>query len=133
MIFHEKKFFFQFRTCEIPEGIANLPLIFDTPIYGNLELTFTDFMAPGIILTIGNLTIIMSRKNMSTTYLVPTIVKSTGYFGSNITPSIFFSSFNGIRIFSYDYNYGKKWRTFGSNLGGWYVLWEKRNKQPKKV
>jgi len=41
-----------FRTCEIPEGIANLPLIFDTPIYGNLELTFTDFMAPGIILTI---------------------------------------------------------------------------------
>ena len=53
MIFHEKKFFFQFRTCEIPEGIANLPLIFDTPIYGNLELTFTDFMAPGIILTIG--------------------------------------------------------------------------------
>ena len=46
-------FCFQFRTCEIPEGIANLPLIFDTPIYGNLELTFTDFMAPGIILTIG--------------------------------------------------------------------------------
>ena len=91
MIFHEKKIFFQFRTCEIPEGIANLPLIFDTPIYGNLELTFTDFMAPGIILTIGNLTIIMPRKNMPTTYLVvPTIVKSTDYFGSKITPIIFF-------------------------------------------
>ena len=49
-----KTLLFQFRTCEIPEGIANLPLIFDSPIYGNLELTFTDFMAPGIILTIGN-------------------------------------------------------------------------------
>merc|ERR1712165_58251 len=41
-----------FRTCEIPGGIANIPLVFDEPIYGNHDLTFTDFMAPGIILTI---------------------------------------------------------------------------------
>ena len=121
-----KKFFFQFRTCEIPEGIANLPLIFDTPIYGNLELTFTDFMAPGIILTIGNLTIIMPRKNMPTTYLVPTIVKVLTISDRKSPQLLFFSTFNGIRIFSYDYNYGKKWRTFGSNLGGWYVLWKNK-------
>lgn len=82
-----KKFFFQFRTCEIPEGIANLPLIFDTPIYGNLELTFTDFMAPGIILTIGNLNNNNASKKYA--YYLP-IVKSTDYFGSKITPIIIF-------------------------------------------
>ena len=87
MIFHEKNFFFQFRTCEIPEGIANLPLIFDTPIYGNLELTFTDFMAPGIILTIGNLNNNNASKKYA--YYLP-IVKSTDYFGSKITPIIIF-------------------------------------------
>ena len=80
-------FLFQFRTCEIPEGIANLPLIFDTPIYGNLELTFTDFMAPGIILTIGNLNNNNASKKYA--YYLP-IVKSTDYFGSKITPIIFF-------------------------------------------
>ena len=36
----------------MPEEIASIPLIFDEPVYGTTELTFTDFMAPGIILTI---------------------------------------------------------------------------------
>ena len=38
--------------CEFPEAMASVPLVFDKPIYGTNELTFTDFMAPGIILTI---------------------------------------------------------------------------------
>ncbi len=36
----------------MPEEVANIPLVFDAPVYGTHELTFTDFMAPGIILTI---------------------------------------------------------------------------------
>ena len=96
---------FQFRTCEIPEGIANLPLIFDTPIYGNLELTFTDFMAPGIILTIGNLNNNNASKNMPTTYLLLKVLTISDRKSPQL---LFFSTFNGIRIFSYDYNYGKK-------------------------
>ena len=43
---------FQFNSCEIPEELASIPLVFEEPIYGNHQLTFTDFMAPGIILTI---------------------------------------------------------------------------------
>ena len=43
---------FQFHACEIPEELASIPLVFEEPIYGNHQLTFTDFMAPGIILTI---------------------------------------------------------------------------------
>ncbi len=36
----------------MPEELASIPLVFDAPVYGTHELTFTDFMAPGIILTI---------------------------------------------------------------------------------
>merc|ERR1719394_1893071 len=32
--------------------MASLPIVFDKPVYGSEELTFTDFMVPGIILTI---------------------------------------------------------------------------------
>ena len=39
-------------SCDIPKEIASIPLVFEEPIYGTKELTFTDFMAPGIILTI---------------------------------------------------------------------------------
>ena len=38
--------------CNLPEELASLPLVFEEPIYGTHDLTFTDFMAPGIILTI---------------------------------------------------------------------------------
>ena len=46
--------FFSFKivSCELPEQLASIPLVFDEPIHGSHELTFTDFMAPGIILTI---------------------------------------------------------------------------------
>nr|AHK05672.1 ATP-binding cassette transporter sub-family H 103004 [Tigriopus japonicus] len=39
-------------SCGINKAVANIPLTFLDPIYGTPELTFTDFMAPGIILTI---------------------------------------------------------------------------------
>ena len=39
-------------SCGIPKEIASIPLVFEEPIYGTKDLTFTDFMAPGIILTI---------------------------------------------------------------------------------
>ena len=35
------------HSCDISKAIATVPLVFETPIYGNNELTFTDFMAPG--------------------------------------------------------------------------------------
>lgn len=41
-----------FEACDLPTEHANIPLVFEEPIYGSHELTFTDFMAPGIILTI---------------------------------------------------------------------------------
>lgn len=48
-----EKFMTQLVTsCGLPEELAELPLVFDEPIYGDDDLTFTDFMAPGIILTI---------------------------------------------------------------------------------
>lgn len=34
------------------QEVASIPLVIDSPIYGSSSLTFTDFMAPGIILTI---------------------------------------------------------------------------------
>ena len=45
-------FYSQVTSCDIPKEIASIPLVFEEPIYGTKELTFTDFMAPGIILTI---------------------------------------------------------------------------------
>ena len=44
--------FFQIESCNLPKDLAKVPLVFDDPVYGNHDLTFTDFMAPGIILTI---------------------------------------------------------------------------------
>ena len=40
------------ESCDYSPDMASIPLVFDNPIYGTSELTFTDFMAPGIILTI---------------------------------------------------------------------------------
>ena len=39
-------------SCSLPRDIASLPIVFERPVYGSSELTFTDFMVPGIILTI---------------------------------------------------------------------------------
>ncbi|KAL2720359.1 ABC transporter G family member 20-like isoform X2 [Vespula squamosa] len=38
--------------CNYSEKLTNIPLDFKTPIYGPLDPNFTDFAAPGIILTI---------------------------------------------------------------------------------
>merc|ERR1719219_1143679 len=47
-----KQFMGQLVTsCGLSEDMADIPLVFDDPIYGDTGLTFTDFMAPGIILT----------------------------------------------------------------------------------
>ena len=41
-------------SCDIPEEIASIPLVFEEPIYGTQELTFTDFMAPGKLIKYSN-------------------------------------------------------------------------------
>ena len=38
--------------CNIPENITSLPIQFETPVYGSNDPTFTEFMAPGVILSI---------------------------------------------------------------------------------
>ena len=38
---------FQIESCGLPKQLASIPLVFDKPVYGSNELTFTDFMAPG--------------------------------------------------------------------------------------
>eukprot|EP00095_Tigriopus_kingsejongensis_P003146 maker-scaffold662_size116868-snap-gene-0.17 protein:Tk03146 transcript:maker-scaffold662_size116868-snap-gene-0.17-mRNA-1 annotation:"abc transporter" len=40
------------ESCGITKSLVSIPLTFKEPIYGTHDLTFTDFMAPGIILTI---------------------------------------------------------------------------------
>ncbi|XP_023287880.1 ABC transporter G family member 20 isoform X2 [Orussus abietinus] len=39
-------------SCNYSEKFANIPMNFETPIYGPREPNFTDFAAPGVILTI---------------------------------------------------------------------------------
>ena len=38
--------------CDIPAELATLPITFEEPVYGSNEPTFTEFMAPGVILSI---------------------------------------------------------------------------------
>ena len=38
--------------CEFPSEAAEIPVVFDAPVYGDLTPNFTDFMAPGIIILI---------------------------------------------------------------------------------
>ena len=39
-------------SCNIPDSVTSLPIQFETPVYGSMEPTFTEFMAPGVILSI---------------------------------------------------------------------------------
>eukprot|EP00090_Calanus_glacialis_P013108 TRINITY_DN21732_c0_g1_i1.p1 TRINITY_DN21732_c0_g1~~TRINITY_DN21732_c0_g1_i1.p1 ORF type:complete len:794 (-),score=171.87 TRINITY_DN21732_c0_g1_i1:630-3011(-) len=39
-------------SCKIPDTVTSLPIQFETPVYGSNEPTFTEFMAPGVILSI---------------------------------------------------------------------------------
>lgn len=39
-------------SCDIPDSVTSLPIQFETPVYGSNEPTFTEFMAPGVILSI---------------------------------------------------------------------------------
>ena len=38
--------------CNFPKDMADLPLRFNEPIYGSPDPSFTEFMAPGIIIII---------------------------------------------------------------------------------
>ncbi|KAG5861719.1 hypothetical protein JTB14_012829 [Gonioctena quinquepunctata] len=40
-----------FRDCEYNEELAEIPISFKDPIYGSNQPSFTDFVAPGVILT----------------------------------------------------------------------------------
>uniref|UniRef100_A0A182QE61 Uncharacterized protein n=1 Tax=Anopheles farauti TaxID=69004 RepID=A0A182QE61_9DIPT len=37
--------------CRLPKQLANIPITFETPIYGTFDEEFTDFMAPGVVMT----------------------------------------------------------------------------------
>lgn len=39
------------RTCDQNPELAEIPIAFKEPIYGSSEPSFTDFVAPGVILT----------------------------------------------------------------------------------
>jgi len=39
-------------SCNIPDKVTSLPIQFEAPVYGSNEPTFTEFMAPGVILSI---------------------------------------------------------------------------------
>ena len=40
------------ESCDLPDELASLPVAFEEPVYGSNEPTFTEFMAPGVILSI---------------------------------------------------------------------------------
>ena len=40
------------KDCNLPEDIADIPLLFNSPVYGSANPSFTEFMAPGIIIII---------------------------------------------------------------------------------
>ncbi|XP_049284183.1 ABC transporter G family member 20 isoform X1 [Anopheles funestus] len=37
--------------CRLPKQLANIPITFETPVYGTFDEEFTDFMAPGVVMT----------------------------------------------------------------------------------
>lgn len=37
--------------CEYPLKLGNIPMNFDTPIYGSYDGLYTDYMAPGVVMT----------------------------------------------------------------------------------
>lgn len=39
------------RECDYNEKLADVPIQFSDPIYGSNDPSFTDFVAPGVILT----------------------------------------------------------------------------------
>ena len=39
-------------SCQLPSELASLPVAFEEPVYGSNQPTFTEFMAPGVILSI---------------------------------------------------------------------------------
>ena len=40
------------QSCNVDSNITAMPIKFEAPVYGNNEPTFTEFMAPGVILSI---------------------------------------------------------------------------------
>ncbi|EAT33290.1 AAEL014428-PA [Aedes aegypti] len=37
--------------CHLPKQLANIPITFEDPVYGSFQDEFTDFMAPGVVMT----------------------------------------------------------------------------------
>lgn len=37
--------------CNLPKQLANIPITFEKPVYGTFDDEFTDFMAPGVVMT----------------------------------------------------------------------------------
>lgn len=37
--------------CHLPKQLANIPITFEDPVYGSFNDEFTDFMAPGVVMT----------------------------------------------------------------------------------
>lgn len=40
------------RSCDIPDSVTSLLIQFEAPVYGSMEPTFTEYMTPGVILSI---------------------------------------------------------------------------------
>lgn len=38
-------------SCGENPNIANIPVAFETPIYGSKSINFTDFVAPGVVMS----------------------------------------------------------------------------------
>lgn len=37
--------------CELPEALGNIPIKFETPVFGNFDIPYREYAAPGIIMT----------------------------------------------------------------------------------
>lgn len=39
------------KDCEFPVKLGNIPINFDAPVYGSYDGIYTDYMAPGVVMT----------------------------------------------------------------------------------
>lgn len=37
--------------CQYPKALGNIPISFMEPVYGSLDEEFTEFVAPGVVMT----------------------------------------------------------------------------------
>jgi len=48
---HEKYMKKVFKECEIDEAVGRIPVAFNEPVYGTNHINFSQFMAPGVVIT----------------------------------------------------------------------------------